>query len=103
MEPLAGLDNADPTAQDGVRRQAGRFPPLEAAPVAVRIPERAFCGFPCGIFRATDTRLRPRAKARERADWIELYELSKKPHRIASSSALRRGPIVMGPPHRGHV
>ena len=103
MEPLARLTEPILPISAGYDENGGPFPPLEARAVVVRTPDSAFCGFAFGLFRATDTRPRPRANARERAGWIELYELSKKPHRIAYSSALRRGPIIMGPPHRGHV
>jgi hypothetical protein len=53
-------------------------------------------------FCAVDTRPRRRAVARRRfRSWPDVYELSKKLHRVVSSLPVRLGPIFIAAPQRG--
>jgi hypothetical protein len=54
-----------------------------------------------GTDRSIDTRPRRHANACHRADWSDVYELSKKLHREANSAAVRGTPILIGSPQRG--
>ena len=54
-----------------------------------------------GTDRSVDTQPRWHADACRRADWSDVYELSKKVHRDANSTALRGRPILICPPQRG--
>src|SRR5580658_5634974 len=64
-------------------------------------PESAESGQPPGIDQSIDTRPRRHANVCHRADWSDVYELSKKLHREANSAAVRGTPILIGSPQRG--
>jgi hypothetical protein len=63
-------------------------------------PETTRDGQPRCIGQSIGTRPRRHANACHRADWSEVYELSKKVHREANSAAVRGTPILIGPPQR---
>jgi hypothetical protein len=63
--------------------------------------ESAESGQRCGTCQPRGTRPRRHANACHRADWSDVYELSKKLHREANSAAVRGTPIFIGPPQRG--
>ena|SRR6516225_8390047 len=64
-------------------------------------PETTGDGQPRGIDQSIGTRPRRHANACHRADWSDVYELSKKLHREANSAAVRGTPILIGSPQRG--
>jgi hypothetical protein len=64
-------------------------------------PESLERGQRCGTCQPPGTRPRRHANAPHGADWSGVYELSKKLHRDANSTALRGRPILIGPPQRG--
>src|ERR1700693_2832735 len=66
-------------------------------------PETAGSGQPRDTCQPIGTRPRRHANAPYRADWSGVYELSKKLHREANSTALRGTPILIGPPQRGQL
>ena len=105
MELLACLDTAELNRSTaGYDEKAGRCLPREMRRLVIlETPETSMVtGSRAGLFGQIDTRPRPRANARERADWIDVYELSKKPHRSANSAAVRRERrLLIGSPHRG--
>src|ERR1700721_2446080 len=64
-------------------------------------PESAESGQPPGIDQSIGTRPRRHANGCHRADWSDVYELSKKLHREANSPPVRGTPVLVGPSHRG--
>ena len=64
-------------------------------------PETTRDGQPRGIDQSIGTRPRRHANACHRADWSDVYELSKKLHREANSAAVRGTPILIGSPQLG--
>jgi hypothetical protein len=62
MEPLADWIAPNRTDQHGVRRKVRAPLPVDRTAGAARTSERAFCGFPSGLLRATDTHDRDRVR-----------------------------------------
>jgi hypothetical protein len=101
MELQACLDAAEVNRQlrRTTKRPVGAVP--EMAGGDIREQETGVSEQPRGIGQRIGTQPPRRANARHGADWIGVYELSKKLHRDANSAALRGRPILIGPPQRG--
>ena len=101
MELQACLDAAEVTRRLQGTTKRPLIAAFEMAGGDIGEPESAESGQRCGTCQPTGTRPRRHANACHRADWSDVYELSKKLHREANSAAVRGTPILIGPPQRG--
>jgi hypothetical protein len=101
MELQACLDAVEVNRRVGGTTERPLIAACEMAGGDIGEPESAESGQPHGIDRSIGTRARRHANACHRADWSDVYELSKKLHREANCTAVRGTPILIGSPQRG--